>query len=588
MALCAIWLWISSHSRNTGQPSQPVLVTSALGWADSPAFSPDGKEIAYSWALDDDADRSIYAKLIGTGTELRLTTPPGRDLGPRWSPDGRFIAFFRQVPSAAGYYIVSGLGGVARQILRRNSDNAWGLDWAADGKHLVIVADSTQSTADRPSLQGAHPLRLVLADIDSGAQTVLTSPPSGAIGDMQPSVSPDGQRLAFVRVSADGLSEIYSLGWNSRKLRQLTHYGAVVGRIAWTADSREIVFNMFRNEGPRLWRIPIDGDVARPITSTTENVSGPDVARHDNRLAYVVGTANQNLWRIDLVASNPPAASAVPTRLIYANRIQGDPMYSPDGGKLAFSSTRMGANEIWVSNADGSRPMQLTYCNSFSGSPRWSPDGSAITFDSRMDGNPEIYVVPSEGGPPEGCRVRRITNNPAEDVVPSWSRDGKWIYFSSNRDGEFQIWKVLAATGESPSRKAVRVTQGGGIDAFETPDDRYLYFAKGRGKAGLWRRSLRAEGGGHEEPVFEQLQYWGLWALGSNGIYFLDVPAIPHEKVHLKFFDLQSTRTTELTTLSKSFNRWDPAITLSPDGRHLVYEQLDSGGSNIAIVDNFH
>jgi hypothetical protein len=58
--------------------------------------------------------------------------------------------------------------------------------------------------------------------------------------------------------------------------------------------------------------------------------------------------------------------------------------------------------------------------------------------------------------------------------------------------------------------------------------------------------------------------------------------------VRLKFFDLQSKRTAELTKLAKSFNRWDPAITLSPDGRHLVYEQLDNGGSNIAIVENFH
>jgi Tol biopolymer transport system component len=205
-----------------------------------------------------------------------------------------------------------------------------------------------------------------------------------------------------------------------------------------------------------------------------------------------------------------------------------------------------------------------------------------------MDGNPEIYVVPAEGGPPEGCRVRRITNNPAEDVVPSWSHDGKWIYFSSNRDGEFQIWKVPSATGESLSTTAVRVTRGGGFDAIETADGLYLYFAKGRGKLGLWRRPITEDGRGREEPVIEELQYWGLWALGSQGIYFLEMPVFPNDKVRLKFFDLQSKRTAELTKLAKSFNRWDPAITLSPDGRHLVYEQLDNGGSNIAIVENFH
>jgi Tol biopolymer transport system component len=348
------------------------------------------------------------------------------------------------------------------------------------------------------------------------------------------------------------------------------------------------VFSLALDGGARLWRIPASGGVARPFTSSTENIYEPSIARHGNRLAYVVGAQNENLWQIDLAGLNSPATAALPTRVVYSSRSQRNPMYSPDGRKLAFNSNRTGPDEIWVSDADGRNPVQLTRCRTFSGSPRWSPDGSFIAFDSRMNGNPEIYVVPAEGGPPEGGRVWRITNNPAEDVVPSWSSDGKWIYFSSNRNGEFQIWKVSAATGESARTPAVQVTQGGGFGAFETADGQYLYFAKGRGKPGLWRRPLKADRGSREEPVMNQLQYWGLWALSSRGIYFLDLPASPQEKVRLKFFDLQSKNTADVSTLNKPINRWDPAVTLSPDGRHLIYEQVDSGGSNIAIVDNFH
>jgi hypothetical protein len=132
------------------------------------------------------------------------------------------------------------------------------------------------------------------------------------------------------------------------------------------------------------------------------------------------------------------------------------------------------------------------------------------------------------------------------------------------------------------------VTQGGGFGASETADGRYLYFAKGRGKRGLWRRPLKGDRNSREEPVMDELQYWGLWALAPRGVYFLETRVYGQGKVLLKYFDLQSKRTTYLSTLNKPVNPWDPAITLSPDGRHLVYEQLDSGGSNIAIVEDFH
>jgi Tol biopolymer transport system component/DNA-binding winged helix-turn-helix (wHTH) protein len=584
----ATWFWINGLTFNTaGQPSTPVPFTSLLGRADSPAFSPDGKEIAYAWTQEDYGDRSIYVKLIGAGTELRLTTPPGRDFSPRWSPDGQYIAFYRIASAATGYYIVSVLGGAVRPLLRTNSDYVGGLDWSADGKRLVIVENPVQTSDAQPLVQGAHSVRLVAVDIDTGARTVLTTPPIGALGDVEPRFSPDGRKLAFVRVLGGGNAEVYLLNLNGDPPRRLTNYGVGIGGIDWTPDSREIVFGLFGHEGSHLWRIPIGGGVARPILSNMDYIFGPAVARHGARLAYVVGTENQNLWRIDLDGSTSPVATASPRRLVYSSRSQHDPMYSPDGRKLAFSSDRAGTDEIWTTDAEGNNPAQLTKCRDYSGSPRWSPDGSSIAFDSMMTGSPEIYVVPAEGGPSPGGRVRQITSHPPENVVPSWSSDGKWIYFSSNRSGEFQIWKVPAATGESPSTPAVQVTQGGGFDAFETADGRYLYFAKGRGKPGLWRRRLPLDRSSHEEAVIEQLQYWGLWALGPRGVYFLEMPASPHEKVHLKFFDLRSKRTAELSTLNKPLNPWHPAVALSPDGRHLVYEQRDNGGSNIAIVDNF-
>lgn len=181
-----------------------------------------------------------------------------------------------------------------------------------------------------------------------------------------------------------------------------------------------------------------------------------------------------------------------------------------------------------------------------------------------------------------------FTTSPAEDVVPSWSRDGKWIYFASDRSGSLQIWKVPAATGESPSTPAVQVTREGGFNAVESDDRRYLYFAKGRGKPGVWRRPLDGDINSYEESVLESVQFWGLWLLAKSGIYYLDVPQTPKPKATLEFFDLEQKRTTKLAQFGEPLNPWNPAIALSPDGRHLLYDQLERPVSNIVLLENFH
>ncbi|MGA7411838.1 MAG: hypothetical protein WBW33_15270 [Bryobacteraceae bacterium] len=171
--------------------------------------------------------------------------------------------------------------------------------------------------------------------------------------------------------------------------------------------------------------------------------------------------------------------------------------------------------------------------------------------------------------------------------MPSWSADGKWIYFMSTRCGEQQIWKVPAETGESPSTPAVQVTQGGGMNALETADGKYLYYAKGRGKKGLWRKDLTAPNG-REEPVLESLQDWGWWALAPQGVYFLEQQEIPfHSKARLRFLDLATKRISELATAGRA-NTGEGVIAVSRDGLHLLYTQLDRSGSDIMLVENFH
>ena len=525
-------------------------------------------------------------KMVGSNTELQLTSPPGRDTFPAWSPDRRQIAFCRLLNGDSRYYTVSALGGPPREVFHSEFNRCIKFAWLADGKHLVVHQESSSLTTGTapwvPSDQGSHAGRLVSVDLASGAVNPLTSPPSNQMGDYAPAVSPDGQTIAFIRIASTNVSDIFLIPASGGETHRLTNYRCeLAAGLGWTPDSRNLIFGTKCDSDMRLLRMGIANHKTDSIVSSTDLMLWPTVARRGNRLAYVVRSSRVDLRRMKLRETSP---KAYPDKsLIATTRYHGNPMYSPDGRKLAFQSNRSGLSEIWVSDADGSHPAQLTSSGgSNNGSPRWSPDGSLIAFDSRSTGNAEIFVISSEGG-----GLRQITNDPAEDVVPSWSRDGKWIYFASNRNGDFQIWKEPAAPGEASTRNAIQVTKYGGFDALESSDGKYLYFAKGRGKLGLWRKQLAGGFESPERPVLPSLQNWGWWALGKTGVYFFEAPPKPSGTIDVKYLNFASDKIHEISRLRKAPWPWNPVLAVSPDERFLVYEQPEQLGVNIVLVENF-
>ncbi|MGA2149918.1 MAG: protein kinase [Bryobacteraceae bacterium] len=544
----------------------PVPITSYPGNQGSPSFSPDGSQVAFHWNGVAGDNFDIYIKLIGAGTPLRLTTNPAYDFYPRWSPDGRWIAFLRMEDRFDRFsvIVIPALGGPERRIgtFPNNPTEAGmpleSLCWTRDSRALVV---SAEEAADRPN-------RLVLVPLEGGPLRAITHPGPGLLGDGRPAISGDGRQLAFLRTSA-AFSELFLLSLSAAmepegEPRQIADKQQTVTAADWLPDSPEIVFSSGVISNSRLFRISIDRGAGGHAIPGIGTAYEPSVSGRGNRLAYVAGTADSNFWSVDLTTR-----AAALDRALSSSFRDVFPQFSPDGKRVAFYSSRSGSQQIWTANADGSQAAVLTsMTGNTTASPRWSPNGEQIVFDSNSGDTYHIYVIGADGGQPRQAAS-------GESYFGSWSRDGRWIYFASNRGGAEQVWKVPAGGGTP-----VQVTHEGGSGPLESPDGKMLYYVKQSGTGGLWKMPVA---GGQETQVVPDV-YRVNYAVTEKGIYFT-----PHggrdNTSTVEFFNFATGATTQIVKVTKPL---DLGLGVSPDGRTLLYSQVDQTGSNIMLIENFH
>jgi serine/threonine protein kinase len=559
---------------------EPIPLTSYPGEERQPAFSPDGSQVAFTWNGPRQENFDIYIKVIGSEEPRRITMDPAVDGSPVWSPDGQQIAFLRETSSGnSNVRLISPNGGPERVLAAVATAPFHGLTWSPDGRNFAV--------RDRPS--PAEPPGIFLLNSETGEKRRLTFPPSDSeFGDWMPTFSPGGGTVAFLRLMRNLLTVgVFLVPVAGVEPTQLLTTNAPEGRVdlTWTSSGEEIIFTAPRSfpdaitgSARFLWRISINGGQAQRFAGTEgarDVVSSPE----GSRLAFSKDLTQRDIWRIDLQDDKKPQ-----TRFIASTQIDGNPQFSPDGKQIAFTSGRSGSFEIWLADQDASNLLQLTQLGKVGavGSPRWSPDGKVVAFDHERIGNTDIYVVSSSGGP-----VRRITWNPASEVGPSWSRDGDWIYFASNRSNEWQVWKVPVAGEEVGSAR--QITQQGGFLSIESTDGEYLYYSKKRSheddpKNAIWRIPVE---GGEEEPVIETLDSSHTnWDITAEGIYFVDNTSTsePFGAVNCLRFDDHSV--TQLTQLKNKPFLAGPAFSVSPDGRWILSGQVESG-ADLMLVENF-
>ena len=556
-----------------------VPLTSYPGRQISPAFSPDGKQVAFAWDGEKGGNLDIYVKLVDAGVPLRLTNSSEDEYGPAWSPDARYIAFCRgnapavtavtlPAPFSASDHVeiwtTPALGGAERKL---GESAECGLSWSPDGKYLALM----DKNAPR------DPYSIFLLSIETGDKRKLTSPPAESFGDGTPRFSPDGKTLAFDRSSSVAQDEVYLLpvtsdGRPQGEPRRLTFDERIIFGLDWAADGRRIVYSSGQTGSTNLLTIAASGGAVERLAVAGGNPTALSISRSGNRLVYERDLFDSNIWRIS--GPNSSDQKSAPSRFIASTHPDLEPQFSPDGTKIVFTSARSGNYEIWVCGAEGRSPVQLTSSSGPQlGSPRWSPDSRWIAFDSPKAGNEDIYVISADGG-----RPRRLTSGSHNNVRPSWSQDGQWIYFGSNRSGDWQIWKEPA-----PGGAAVQVTKTkGGEEAFESLDGKFVYYAK-LDVPGIWKVPV---GGGEETRVLDRGGR-STWAVTGQGICFFDLSS--SNGTTLRFYDFVIGKVTLLREFSKDtqVDTINTALTVSPDGRSILYTQLDQSGSDLMLVENY-
>jgi len=497
---------------------------------------------------------------------LQITHDPAPETWPSWSPDGRQLVFVR----AGSAFVVSSLGGSERLV----TEAAGRPVWTPDGLSLVLPVDSPP-----------HARSIFVVSLASREKRQVTFPHDLSAGDNHPAVSPDGTRIAFYRNVVQG-GDIHVVPLKGGDAVQLTGIHHPIFGLTWTPDGREIVFASLRTGWFRLWRIPAEapraGSFAQPVLveAAGDDAWFPTIAAatagRPARLVYQRHSRNFDIRRAEITRSPLPRVGAS-APFIASTRVDATPAFSPNGKKVAFVSDRSGDRELWVAEADGTQPVQQT---AFEGAdviyPRWSADSQRLIFSALTgpNGNFEGYTLAVGTGAP-----KRLSAGEGRSMAhPIFSRDGRWVYFIPGvMERKPEIFRLPSNGGEP-----VQITASGAFRPEESPDGTALYYTK-LGKKGLWVIPVE---GGTERQVLESVTGQN-WTVATGGIYFFDFDVPPEAPKVVRFYNFKTGKTSHAGAVEPTVSADWSGISVSPDGRWLLYSHIASASSDLVLLDHF-
>ncbi|UCC82005.1 MAG: PD40 domain-containing protein [Gemmatimonadota bacterium] len=427
-----------------------------------------GDRVAFMYAGD------IWVAPANGGTATRLTTHPGLELFPKFSPDGRWIAFTGQYDGDEQVYVMPATGGVPEQLTfypaRGPMAPRWGYDnqvygWTRDGTAVLFGSlRDAWDIGDR---------KLFTVPRAGGFPRALPIPISGA-GDYSPDASrvvysyPFRDFRSWKRHEGGWAQDVYIMDLGTFDSERVADHPRADRDPMWIGDM--VYFTSDRDGTNNLYSYdPASGATTQLTDYTTWDVRWPSRGE-DGRIVYElngelviydVGDASTTQMSIDVPTD---AVAMRPSRISAAGNVE-DYELSPKGERALF----VARGDVFTAPIEHGPTRNLTRSpGSHERLARWSPDGSKIVFISDMTGEEELYLIDQDGsGEPE----QLTENSDGRLYPPAWSPDGSHIVYS---DKEGKIYVVDVATKRR--RDIADEPQGQNASYEWSPNGGYLAF----------------------------------------------------------------------------------------------------------------
>jgi len=544
---------------------EEVQLTTWPGLEVDPSFSPDGRFLAFS--ANPTGSFEIYVKdLAPGGRDRSLTTAGEQCFQPAWSPAGNTLAYF----SAArhGLWLVSSSGGKPRRLTEFGSHPAW----SPDGRQLVFQSDATAELSAN-SAHALPPSTLWVVDREGGEPRELTRLGMPPGGHGAPEWSPDGRRVVFC-ASDRRWSTIWSVAADGSDPIELVGEPRAAFDPVYSRDGSHIMFSAV-TEGERygVWSLPIDRATGRPAGPAIR-VESPGVASDrqfavsydGSRIAHTALSTVSNLWavRVEPATGRPEGP---PFGLTAGSGRNSRPAFSPDGRRLAFERWQVGRNQdLWIMAPDGSDPHPVSVDPGREMSPSWMPDGRRLAFlsDRTQLG---LWTLDLASGHESllsslGPRVDSVRVSP----------DGARIAFHApDASGVLNVW-VANADG-SDARQLTFDTELAAFPCW-SPDGRWLAFERRRGDNDQLM-VIPVDGGEPRQLTSGEGRNWPWsWAPDSDRVVFASLRA---GRWNLRWVRRSTGEETALTTFDQPngylrYPAWSPADDL------IVFERAETTG----------